>query len=153
VLVGVPDNHNPQAVPEDTLKQWHAERILEWWGERHNMPEVFAASNVVVLPSYREGVPRSLMEAAACGRAIIATDVPGCREIARDGENALLVPPRDAPALARAIRALAENAPRRAEMGARGRAIAVSDFSAKVLEEILGIYRQLLGLSGPGAER
>jgi len=86
------------------------------------MPEVFAQSNIVVLPTtYGEGVPKVLIEAASCSRVIVATDVPGCREIVRHNENGLLVPPRDSRALASALKTLIENPELRVKLGARGR--------------------------------
>lgn len=147
VLVGVPDPENPRALPRATLEAWHAEGAVEWWGHRDDMPEVLAQASVVVLPSYyREGVPKALLEGAAAGRPLIACDVPGCREIVRPGENGFLVPPRDAPALAEAIRRLVEDAPLRARMGARSREIAESEFSEEiVVVGTLAVYRDLLG--------
>jgi len=97
----------------------------------------------------REGVPKVLIEAAACGRAIVTTNAPGCREIVREGENGLLVPIRDSKALADALRLLIESAPLRALMAAKGREIAVTEFSVeRVVNETLGVYRELLA-SGP----
>jgi glycosyltransferase involved in cell wall biosynthesis len=146
VLVGVPDLENPMAVPEEVLRRWQAEGKIEWWGRREDMPQVLAQSNIVVLPTtYGEGVPKILLEATACGRAIVTTDAPGCREIVRHGENGLLVPPHDAEALANAIRALLCDPPLRAKMGARGRGIAEAEFSEqKVVAETLAVYRDLL---------
>ena len=90
-------------------------------GRREDMPEVFAQSHVVCLPSYyREGLPKVLVEAAACGRPIVTTDSPGCREIVHHDENGLLVPIRDAPALACALRMLIESEELRSRMAARG---------------------------------
>jgi len=144
VLVGDADV-NPSSVPPARLSAWHDEGIIEWWGQRDDMPAVFAGCNVVCLPSYREGLPKVLLEAAACGRAIVATDVPGCRQIARHEENALLVPPRDAAALARALRRLIESPAERARMGARGREIAVAEFAEeRVVGETLAAYEELL---------
>ncbi len=109
------------------------------------MFEVFLQSHIVCLPSYREGVPKVLIEAAACGLPIITTDTPGCREIVRHGDNGLLVPVRDAGALADALRRLIEDTELRHRMGARGREIAVAEFSVeKVINETLAVYRELL---------
>jgi glycosyltransferase involved in cell wall biosynthesis len=114
------------------------------------MRKVLSQSNIVCLPSLREGVPKVLIEAAACGRAIVTTDAPGCREIVREGENGLLVPIRDSKALADALRLLIESAPLRALMAAKGREIAVAEFSVeRVVDETLGVYRELLAASGP----
>ncbi len=145
-LVGKSDQANPSAVSTAQLQAWDTKGSVEWWGHRADMPSVFARSHIVCLPSfYGEGVPKVLIEAAACGRAIVTTDTPGCREIVRHGENGLLVPVRDSNALAEALRILIENPTMRAEMGARGREIAVAEFSEeKVIEQTLSVYRDLL---------
>ena len=146
VLVGTPDPENPASIPEETLRGWHSEGIVEWWGHREDMPEVFAQSNIVVLPTtYGEGVPKVLLEAASCGRTIVATDVPGCREIVRHNENGLLVPPHDAQSLANALKILIEDPELRARMGARGREIVEAEFSEeKVVLETMKVYGELL---------
>lgn len=145
VLVGTPDPENPASIPEETLRGWHSEGIVEWWGHREDMPEVFAQSNIVVLPSYREGLPKVLIEAASCGRAIVATDVPGCREIVCHNENGLLIPPHDSSALANALKILIKNAELRAKMGMRGREIVEAKFSEeKVVAATLAVYKDLL---------
>ena len=146
VLVGAPDLQNPNSVSTSDLEGWRREGVVEWWGLRSDMADVLKMANVVVLPSYREGVPRILLEAAASGRAIIATDVPGCREVVRHGENGLLVPVRDPSALASAIRDLLTDPVLRARMGTKGRQIVVSEFSEdRVLRETLAVYAELLG--------
>jgi glycosyltransferase involved in cell wall biosynthesis len=109
------------------------------------MQEVIAQSHVICLPSLREGVPKVLIEAAACGRPIVTTDAPGCREIVRHGENGLLVPVHNSIALADALRVIALNADIRMTMGRRGREIVVAEFSSeRVIGETLGVYRELL---------
>jgi glycosyltransferase involved in cell wall biosynthesis len=144
ILVGNVDPDNPSAISVQQLKNWSAEGNVEWWGLRNDMPEVLRQANLVCLPSYREGVPRVLLEAAACGRAVVTTDVPGCREVVRHGENGFLVPARDAGALAAAIRSLVADPVLRQHMGRRGREIAVTEFSVeKVVMETLAIYRQI----------
>lgn len=145
VLVGDTDPGNPAAVPEAQLEVWKSSGIVDWWGKHNDMPAVFARAHIVCLPSYREGLPKVLIEAAACGRAIVTTDTPGCREIVRHGENGLLVPVRDSKALADALRILIENPALRAKMGARGREIAVAEFSQEqVIKETLSVYYELL---------
>jgi glycosyltransferase involved in cell wall biosynthesis len=110
------------------------------------MPALLRAASLVFLPSYREGVPKILLEAAAAARPLVATDVPGCREIARPGVNALLVPPRDPVALARALAALLDDPEARARLGRRGREIAVGEFDEPlVVEATLDLYRRLAG--------
>ena len=109
------------------------------------MPALLAQVDVAVLPSYREGVPLSLLEAAACGLPLIATDVPGCREVVREGENGLLIPPRDPVALSEAIARLAGDAALRRRMGAASRQLAVAEFAQEaVFEQTLAVYRELL---------
>lgn len=145
VLVGERDPGNPAAIPAATLEQWRQSGEVEWWGHRDDMPDVFAQAHIVCLPSYREGLPKVLIEAAACGRAIVATDVPGCREIVRDGENGYLVPARNAVALADALKKLILDIPLRRRMGQQGRKIAEDEFSVeKVNHETLSVYRLLL---------
>jgi glycosyltransferase involved in cell wall biosynthesis len=153
VLVGSPDAANPTSIPETQLSAWSASGFVEWWGQRSDMPSVFAQSQVVCFPSYYgEGVPRVLIEAAASGRAIVTTDSTGCREVVRHGENGLLVPPRDPRALAEAIATLLKDPALRARMGARGREIAVQEFSEeRVVQETMSVYRDLLGARWPAA--
>ncbi len=143
VLVGDRDADNPAAIPGDVLAAWHRECVVEWWGRRDDMPRVHAQADVVCLPSYREGLPKVLLEAAAAGRAIVTTDVPGCREVVRHGHNGLLVPPRDAASLAWALRALIDDRERRQTMGRRGREFAARYFSDdRVAAETLAVYRE-----------
>lgn len=144
VLVGDTDAGNPATVPEAQLTAWTKSGVVEWQGRREDIPAVFAGAHIVCLPSYREGLPRVLIEAASCARAIVATDVPGCREIVEDGVNGLLVAPRDAESLADALSALLDDPTRRAQMGRRGRERVLSGFtSAQVVEQTLAIYRDL----------
>ena len=145
ILVGNADPENPASIPEKTLRRWHFEGIVEWWGHREDIPEVFAKSNIVVLPSYREGLPKVLLESASCGRAIVATNVPGCREIVHHNENGLLVPPHDSKALADALKVLIKNPELRAKMGARGREIVEAEFSEEiVVKQTMEVYERLL---------
>lgn len=144
VLVGRRDDHNPAAIPEIRLTEWVKEGVVEWWGHREDMPAVYAAATLVVLPSYREGLPKVLLEAAACGKAMVTTDVPGCREIVRDRFNGLLVSPRDAEALAAAIEELLSDRKAREMMGQRSRARVVAEWSGpRIAEQVLGLYRDL----------
>lgn len=145
VLVGDTDSGNPAAVPKSQLERWQQSGVLEWWGPQIEMSLVFAKAHIVCLPSYREGLPKVLIEAAASGLPIVTTDVPGCREIVRHGENGLLVPVRDVSALVEAIQSLVEDAELRRRLGAKGREIAVAEFSIeRVVSETLNVYRQLL---------
>lgn len=149
VLVGESDPGNPSAVPVWQLEEWHDSRAVEWWGMCSDMPRILADAHVVCLPSYREGLPKVLIEAAACGRPIVTTDTPGCREVVRHEENGLLVPPRDSAALAAALRRLILSPALRAFLGQRGREIAVAEFGLdRVVEQTLAVYRELLEEEG-----
>jgi glycosyltransferase involved in cell wall biosynthesis len=146
VMVGDTDADNPAGVSAEQLKQWEYEGVIEWWGYQESMPDVFAQSHIVCLPSkYREGVPKVLIEAASCGRPIVTTDMPGCREIVQDGENGILVPAGDSGAVADAIIQLLEEAELRAKMGDRGRALVQKEFSVeRVVEKTVEVYRDVL---------
>jgi glycosyltransferase involved in cell wall biosynthesis len=147
VLVGEPDHGNPHSHTREEMLHWVAEGTVEWWGFRADMQRVFAQSHVVCLPTYYgEGVPKVLIEAAACGRPIVTTDMPGCRDIVRDGHNGLLVEPRDVRALVEALQRLISDGELRRTMGERGRALAEREFDlAAVIEQTLTIYRELRG--------
>ena len=144
-LVGEPPPHNRDSVPRETIEGWVREGLVEWWGQQSDMPAVYARCHVVCLPSYYgEGVPRALIEAAACGRPIVTADTPGCREVVRDGVNGFLVPPRAAKPLADALRELLLDASRCEAMGRRGRDLAVAEFSVEhVVEATLRVYAGL----------
>lgn len=145
VLVGGPDAGNPNSVPAETLSRWNEEGAVEWWGLRTDMPDVLARSTLVVLPSYGEGVPKALLEGAASGRPLVATDTRGCREIVHDGFNGLLVPVRDSVALADAVERLLREPETRRSMGIRSRELAVGEFGeARILEETLAVYDRAL---------
>jgi len=144
VLAGEPDRENPSAVPADCILEWVRSGVIEHLGWVEDMPELLGESHVVCLPSfYGEGIPKSLIEAAAAGRAIVTTDTPGCREIVRHEENGLLVPPRDARALSEALARLIEDPELRQCMGNRGRVRAVQEFGiARVIDQTLAIYAE-----------
>jgi glycosyltransferase involved in cell wall biosynthesis len=149
ILVGSPDSENPASIPEETIRMWHSEGVIEWKEHVEDMPEVFAKSNIVVLPSYREGLPKVLLEAASCGRPIVATNVPGCKEIVYNNENGLLVPPHDSKSLADALMVLVEDAELRAKMGARGREIVESEFSEElVVRKTMEVYKNIILMQG-----
>lgn len=145
VLVGKCDPENPSAISEEQLNKWQQEQIIQWWGHCDDMSAVLTQAHIVCLPSYREGLPKVLLEAAACGKPIIATNVPGCREIVRDGINGLLVPAHESMALAVAMRKIIDSKELRNSMGAKGREIVLKEFTEeKVVAETLAIYRELL---------
>lgn len=144
-LVGAPDPGNPSSISEAELASWARDGVVEIWGHRDDMPQVLAAASVVVLPSYREGMPKVLIEASACGRAIVTTDIPGCRDVIQPGISGMLVPPRDAHALATAIATLVNDRRLCISMGMAGRRLAERAYDVKhVVAEHLRIYRELL---------
>lgn len=144
VLVGRIDPDSPSAITAGQLEQWNESGTIEWWGFSDNMPSVFAQADIVCLPTfYGEGIPKVLIEAAACGCPIVATDIPGCREVVKDGDNGLLVPVKNAGKLAEALRKLIQDGSVRKAMGERGRVIAVNQFSVeRVVEQTLGVYNR-----------
>ncbi len=150
-LVGDTDEENPAAVPVERLRAWHDEGAVEWWGFRSDMPRVLGESAIVCLPSWREGMPKALMEAAACARPIVTCDVPGCREVVAEGENGLLVPRGDVPALAAALKRLIDDPELRRRLGERGRMRAEAEFSVEsVAAQTLALYEALLQERGQG---
>ncbi|WKK18541.1 glycosyltransferase family 4 protein [Achromobacter insolitus] len=143
-MVGGVDAGNPASATQEDVDAWQREGCVRALGERSDVAALYAASHIAVLPSYREGLPKSLIEAAACGRAVVTTDVPGCRDAIEPGETGLLVPVRDAQALADAIARLAENPALRQSMGAAGRALAEREFNIERVARIhVEIYDQL----------
>ena len=146
-LAGDPDPGNPAAVPDATLRAWVGEGVVEWLGHVDDMPALFQSVHMVVLPSYREGLPKGLIEAAACGLPLVTTDVPGCREVVTDGVDGLLVPVRNADALAAAIARLQDDEDLARRLGEAARAKALVEFDERVVVgATLGVYRELLGV-------
>ncbi|MDP3575823.1 MAG: glycosyltransferase family 4 protein [Archangium sp.] len=144
-LVGGEDEGNPAGVPRAELDRWVDEGIVEWWGHRTDMPEVLRQAHVVCLPSYREGMPKALLEAAAMGRAIVTTDVAGCRDAVAGGAIGRLVPVRNAHALAAVLGELIASAPERKRWGDLASAHARENFSEdRVLASHLELYASLL---------
>jgi glycosyltransferase involved in cell wall biosynthesis len=146
LIAGTPDPANPASVSEGEAAGWNAEPGITWLGHVSDIAALWARAHIAVLPSRREGLPKSLLEAAACGRPLVASDVPGCREIVRPGETGLLVPFDDDAALADAIATLANSAELRARYGAAARRLAVERFSAEAIgAQTVDLYRQLVG--------
>lgn len=144
-LVGDIDNGNPASFSSENLQNWQAGGAIEWLGQRDDIPKIIGESNIVCLPSYREGLPKTLIEAAAIGRAIVATDVPGCREVVEHGVNGLLVLPRDVKSLANALEILILDPDLRSRMGAAGRKRAETEFSSVLInEQTLKVYALVL---------
>jgi glycosyltransferase involved in cell wall biosynthesis len=142
VLVGTPDSFNPGSIPESQLQAWNEEGVIEWRGFQGDMPRVLQEAHIVCLPTYyREGVPRILMEGAACGRALVATNTPGCRDIVRNGINGLLVPTHDVEALGAALELLIRDGELRSRMGAAGRKLVEQEFALPhVLDQFWTLY-------------
>jgi len=145
-LVGQPDPGNPSSISETQLRDWEREGVAEWWGYRDDMPDVYGSCHIVVLPSFAEGVPRVLLEAAAMGKPLIASDLPGCREVISDGENGYLFPAGDARALADSISSLVHDRKLRQKMGEKGRDIVLERFTNEIINErTVQVYQELLG--------
>lgn len=144
-LAGPADPDNPATLDESRLRGWQNEGVVDWLGPVDDMPALWGQTHIAVLPSYREGLPKALLEAASCGRAMVATDVPGCREIVRHEETGLLVPAKDAAALADAIQRLANDGTLRRRLGANAREVVEREFAEEiVVRETLALYRELL---------
>jgi glycosyltransferase involved in cell wall biosynthesis len=149
LLAGTPDAGNPAAIPIETIQNWVRDGVVEWLGHVDDMAELYATVQIVALPSYREGLPKSLIEAAACGLPLVTTDVPGCHEEIRDGEDGLLVPARNAAALATAIARLIDDPELAQRFGAAARQKAVAEFDERiVINRTMAVYQDLLGEPG-----
>lgn len=145
-LVGGFDDANPARVPHEQLTAWQEDGIVEWWGHQHDIAAVYAQAHLVVLPSfYGEGLPKALIEAAACGRAIITTDHPGCREVVDHDRNGYLVPIKDPQRLAEAMAQLISDRERLEAFGRYSRRKAEREFGQEsVIDAHLDIYQSLL---------
>ncbi len=146
-LAGMPDMSNPAAVPISRLLFWHRQGSVRWLGFQKDMPALYRRAAIVCLPTrYREGIPVTLLEAAACGKPLVATDMPGCREIVHSGKNGFLVPPGDEVVLAQALEKLLCDSALRYRFGVYGRALVEEQFSSsRVISETFSVYRELLG--------
>lgn len=147
ILVGDTDQANPSAISEKTLKAWHDEGIVEWQGQRKDILKLWQESHVAILPSWREGLPKSLLEAASCGRAMIASDAVGCRELVKDGINGLLVPLKSPEALAKAIKKLSSDKKLRQDMGKMARTLIETIYDEKIIAgKTAKVYKGLIGV-------
>jgi glycosyltransferase involved in cell wall biosynthesis len=146
ILAGAPDEGNLNALTAAELRSWEAEGLVEWLGPVTDIPALLAASHIACQPSsYREGLPKSALEAMAAGKPLVATDIPGCREAVVNSVTGILVPPRDAPSLAAALARLIDDAPLRARLGAAGRARVEENFSdAIICAKTLAVYESLV---------
>lgn len=144
-LIGSPDSGNPTSVSKHDLLSWRQAEVVELLGYRTDIAEQYAAANIVCLPSYREGLPKSLVEAAACGRAVVTTDVPGCRDAITPDITGVLVPAKDSLGLADALQALIKSPELRYKMGREGRKLAEEAFAIeRIVAQHIEIYRDLL---------
>ena len=146
-LAGKTDPGNPASIPEGQIEDWKQSNLIEWWGWQDDMPAALAQTDIFCLPSYREGVPNALLEATACGLPIVTTDTPGCRDVVTNGVNGLLVPVKNAKAVAEALEILIVDQEMRRRMGSAGRDIAVNFSNIKVNRETLAVYSQILNRS------
>lgn len=146
LLAGIPDPGNPASVPESDLRGWVGQGLVEWLGHVDDMPKLLSSVDMVVLPSYyREGLPKTLIEAAACGLPLVTTDAPGCREVVTDGVDGLLVAVRDSDALAQAIARLCDDPALAMKLGAAARTKALQQFDERlIIEKTMEVYRELL---------
>ena len=151
VLAGAPDPANPSALDPATLSAWANLPGISWRGHLDDIRPIWAEAQIAVLASLGgEGLPKTLLEAAALGRAIVATDVPGTRDIAVNGVNALLVPPGDAAALAAALETLAGDAARRRRFAEAGRRLVEREFSDQTVgAATIALYRGLIAALEP----
>lgn len=149
-VVGYEERTSPSNVPAAQLQAWQDAGLIEWRGQSDDMAQVFGECNIVCLPStYGEGVPKVLIEAAACGRACVTTDTPGCREIVRHEANGLLAPPTDLDALTDAVKRLIDDPELRQAFGVKGREIVLQGFTMRrVAEDTIALYRSLLDGAG-----
>jgi glycosyltransferase involved in cell wall biosynthesis len=145
LIAGMPDPGNPAAVPLDTVRSWVEEGVIDWLGHVDEMPALYRSVDAVVLPSYREGLPKGLIKAGACGRPLVTTDVPGCREVVTDGVDGLLVPVGDAAALADALIRQSDSPALCARLGASAREKAIQCCDMRIINaQTLAVYRELL---------
>lgn len=145
ILVGMADGNNKAGLSESILKKWEDGEYFKWINFNNNIKQIYDNSHIVVLPSYREGLPKSLIEACAMGRAIITTDAIGCRDCVDHGINGLIVPVKDSKSLATAIEYLVTNPERIIEMGIQSRIKAEKEFDINfVIKTHLEIYNNCI---------
>lgn len=145
ILAGAPDPGNPASIADHVVERWSAEGVITWLGHVDAMEDVIKAVDVFALPSYREGLPRGLIEAAACGLPLVTTDVPGCREVVTHEVDGLLVPPKEGLALANAIERLYVDRELARELGTAARRKALAMFDERIIvDATISVYRELL---------
>ena len=144
-LIGDPDPHNPENISEVQLKEWVDQGVIEWWKKKNNMSEVYSLADIVCFPSYHEGLPKTLLEAASCEIPIVSYDVSGCREVVKDKVNGFLVPFKDEDALFTAVMDLLRDSSLRHKMGVMGRKMIMENFTQeKVTSETMRVCDNLL---------
>jgi len=152
LLAGAPDESNPTSVSQATVRAWDEQGLIEWLGYVEDMPSLYRSVDAVVLPSYREGLPKVLVEGAATALPLVTTDVPGCREVVVEGQDGLLVPVKDPQALATAIAQLQDDPALRWRLGKAARSKALLQFdSSIVIKRFFQIYSDLCADFAPGA--
>jgi glycosyltransferase involved in cell wall biosynthesis len=146
ILVGGADPLNPSSIDEKQLLAWDRQGDITWLGRQNDIAHILHKTHIAVLPSYyREGLPKALLEAASCGKPIVTTDAPGCREIVQDGVNGILVPVRDSEKLAQAIVTLIQDPAKRKTMGQKGRELVEKYFAQEIIcKQTLDVYHNLL---------
>jgi glycosyltransferase involved in cell wall biosynthesis len=145
VLVGAPDTESPSGVPEEDLRAWHREGIINWLGHVDDVASLLGGCHLAILPTYyKEGFPKSLLEAAACGLPLVATDVTGCRDICRDGVNGLMIEPRDPMAIVTAVTRLADDPELCRRFGRESRKLVETHFSEEIIvDQTMDLYRSM----------
>ena len=144
ILVGDIDEGNPASLTQNELQDWLEKGVIEWWGWRDDVINVYHSANIVCLPSYREGISRTLIEAGACGKPLVTTNVPGCKQVVIDGENGFVVPQKNAEELAKALVKLIINPKLRKVMGMRSREIVTKTFSSSIINsQTLALYEKI----------
>ncbi len=145
ILAGDPDPKNRDSIPIEQLQEWNKEGVVKWIGWQEDLGKLFSECNIVCLPSYREGLPKVLLEAGACGRAVVTTDVPGCSEVIKDEDNGLLAPKQSAVKLAKITKKLITNYNLRQPMGLKGRKIVLKKYTSnQIIKANLDLYISLL---------
>ncbi len=146
LMAGSIDRGNPDSISQEKINKWEENGFIIPLGHVDKMEELLAKVDIVTLPTtYGEGVPKILLEAAACGLPIVATDVPGCREIVSNGENGFLVPPKNPEALANAIRLLIDDENRCMTMGREGRKKILAEFDERIIiKQTLDVYKEIM---------
>ncbi len=145
-IVGMPDDQNPDTIPTSTLQAWHDEGIISWLGYQQNMAPIYQNTDIAVLASYyREGIPKTLIEAASVGLPIVTTDMPGCRIIVNHQKNGILIPPRNTTALTDALKILIIQADLRHLYGKKGRDRVIEEFSSQIIyKKTIAVYERVM---------